>query len=161
VSTFLRKSSLRPYNNYFRSSYSTFFDSVCRKFLSRDCVDLLTNLSSRCHWQVISYYPDSCYLANRKTMKIQPVQPKCSSPSSLILFLIEKNYRIHLGSFTSFRAHARVSDLPLSLARNIPNVPDVFQWLATLGLSLSSGVDIVVTSTLCYYLRASRNQALT
>ena len=39
--------------------------------------------------------------------------------------------------------------------------PDLFQWLVTLGLSLSSGVDIVVTSTLWYYLRASKVKSFT
>jgi hypothetical protein len=48
---------------------------------------------------------------------------------------------IRLGTYSGFRQHAR--------------------WLATLGLSLSSGVDIITTASLCYYLRLSRLEALT
>lgn len=62
---------------------------------------------------------------------------------------------IRLGSFYEFYVHYRVRVIN-SLAVGEP-LTCALQWLFTLGLVLSTALDIMITSSLCLYLRKSRH----
>ncbi|KAF8636856.1 hypothetical protein AX17_003214 [Amanita inopinata Kibby_2008] len=87
-----------------------------------------------------------------------PRNRSCGLPSLLCMWCVLRSHRIQLQAKSGWRVAATSAEM-IRLS-NFPDFKEQFRWLFSLGLALSSAVDVLITLSLFFLLWMSRSRSL-